>query len=97
MFCTIVPLYHCTIIIIFAFENQMFKFLNLKSKSTTQYVFNFYEASNTELNDILTSIECSINPDFEGLPLDFMQNLHKNLCAARERMLKHERIKKTLR
>ncbi|MBO7558493.1 MAG: hypothetical protein J6T52_08370 [Bacteroidaceae bacterium] len=84
-------------IIIFANENQLFKFLNMKITRTAQNEFNICELSAAELNAILTSIECSINPDFEGLPLDFMQNFHKDLCAERERMLKHERIKKTLR
>ena len=46
---------------------------------------------------ILTSMECSVNPDFEGLPHDFMQEVYEALSSAREKMLKHERIKKGLR
>ena len=41
-------------------------------------------------------MECSVNPDYEGLPLDFIQEVNDKLFSAREKMLKHERIKKGL-
>ena len=39
-------------------------------------------------------MECSVNPDYEGLPLDFMLEVNDKLYSAREKMLKHERLKK---
>ena len=47
-----------------------------------------------ELTAILTTIESSVHPECEGLPQDFMQQLHENLCSARGRMVQHERMKK---
>jgi len=41
-------------------------------------------------------MECSVNPDYEGLPLDFMLEVNDKLYSAREKMLKHERLKKWL-
>jgi hypothetical protein len=52
------------------------------------------ELSSAELTAILTTIECSVHPECEGLPQDFMQRLHENLCSARGRMVQHERMKK---
>ena len=94
----------CHKIIIFAFENQLFKYLNIKITRTAPDVFNIWlrrakgcELTYAELISILTSNECGVNPDFEGLPLNFMQEVYEALCAARENMLKHEKIKKGLR
>jgi hypothetical protein len=42
-------------------------------------------------------MECSVNPVCEGLPLDYMKELNEKLYSAREKMLKHEKIKKGLR
>ena len=39
-------------------------------------------------------MECSVNPDYEGLPLDFMLEVNDKLYSAREKMLKLERLKK---
>ena len=60
-------------------------------------MFNICELSEAELNAILTSIECSVNPVCEGLPLNFMQEVYEALYSAREKMLKYERTKKRLR
>ncbi len=57
-------------------------------------MFNICELSEAELNAILTSIECSVNPVCEGLPLNFMQEVYEALYSAREKMLKYERTKK---
>ena len=82
---------------ILAFENQPIKYLNMKITRTAPDVFNICELTYAELTAFLTSNECGVNPDFEGLPLNFMQEVYEALCAAREKMLKHERIKKGLR
>ena len=94
----------CHKIIILASENQMFKILYMKITKTALDVFNIWlrrakgcELTYAELISILTSNECGVNPDFEGLPLNFMQDVYEALCAAREKMLKHERLKKGLR
>ena len=83
--------------IIFAFKNQLFKFLNMKITRTAPDVFSICELTYAELNAILTSMECSVNPDYEGLPIEFMQEVNEKLYSAREKMLKHERLKKGLR
>ena len=83
--------------IILAFENQPIKYLNMKITRTAPDVFNICELTYAELTAILTSIECSVNPDYEGLPLDFMKEVNEKLYSAREKMLKHERLKKGLR
>ena len=82
---------------ILAFENQPIKYLNMKITRTAPDVFNICELTYAELTAILTSMECSVNPDYEGLPHDFMQEVNEKLYSAREKMLKHERIKKGLR
>ena len=84
-------------IIIFTFENQPIKYLNMKITRTAPDVFNICELTYAELTAILTSMECSVNPDYEGLPLDFMLEVNDKLYSAREKMLKHERLKKGLR
>ena len=66
----------------------------MKITRTAPNEFNICELSSAELTAILTSIESSVHPECEGLPQDFMQQLHENLCSARERMVQHERIKK---
>ena len=73
----------------------------MKITRTAPDVFNIWfrrtkgcELTYAELISILTSNECGVNPDFEGLPLNFMQEVYEALCAARENMLKHEKIKK---
>ena len=81
-------------IIIFTFENQLIKYINMKITRTAPDVFNICELSEAELNAILTSIECSVNPVCEGLPLNFMQEVYEALYSAREKMLKYERTKK---
>ena len=70
---------------------------------TAPDVFNIWfrrtkgcELTYAELTSILTSNECSVNPDYEGLPLDFMLEVNDKLYSAREKMLKHERLKKRL-
>ena len=78
-------------------ENQLFKFLNMKITRTAPDVFNICELTYAELTAILTSMECSVNPDYEGLPHDFMKEVNEKLYSAREKMLKHERLKKGLR
>ena len=60
-------------------------------------MFNVCELTYAELTAILTSMECSVNPDYEGLPLDYKKEVNEKLYSAREKMLKHERIKKGLR
>ncbi len=80
--------------ITYASEYQLFKFLNMKITRTAPDVFNICELSEAELNAILTSIECSVNPVCEGLPLNFMQEVYEALYSAREKMLKYERTKK---
>jgi hypothetical protein len=94
----------CPQITIFTFEFQLFKYLNMKITRTAPDVFNIWfrrtkgcELTNAELTAILASIDFSVNPDFEGLPLNFMQEVYEALSSAREKMLKHERIKKGLR
>ena len=84
----------CPKITILAFEIQLFKFLNMKITRTAPDVFNVCELTYAELTAILTSMECSVNPDYEGLPLDFMKEVNEKLHSARENMLKHEIIKK---
>ena len=69
----------------------------MKITRTAPDVFNICELSDAELNAILTSIECSVNPVCEGLPLNFMQEVYEALYSAREKMLKYERTKKMLR
>ena len=76
----------------------------MKITRTAPDVFNIWfrrtkgcELTYAELTSILTSIECSVNPDYEGLPHDFMQEVNEKLYSAREKMLKHEKIKKGLR
>ena len=69
----------------------------MKITRTAPDVFNICELSEAELNAILTSIECSVNPVCEGLPLNFMQEVYEALYSAREKMLKYERTKKMLR
>ena len=69
----------------------------MKITRTAPDVFNICELSEAELNAILTSIECSVNPVCKGLPLNFMKEVNEKLYSAREKMLKHERIKKGLR
>ena len=83
-------------IIIFTFENQLIKYINMKITRTAPDVFNICELTYAELTAILTSMECSVNPDYEGLPLDFMLEVNDKLYSAREKMLKHERLKKWL-
>ena len=68
---------------------------------TAPDVFNIWfrrtkgcELTYAELTSILTSNECGVNPDFEGLPLNFMQEVYEALSFERENMLKYERIKK---
>ena len=80
--------------IILAFENQPIKYLNMKITRTAPDVFNICELTYAELTAILTSIECSVNPVCEGLPLNFMQEVYEALSFERENMLKYERIKK---
>ena len=87
----------CHKIIIFAFEIQLFKYLNIKITRTAPDVFNICELTYAELTAILTSMECSVNPVCEGLPLDYMKEVNEKLYSAREKMLKHEKIKKGLR
>ena len=76
----------------------------MKIMRTAPDVFNIWfrrtkgcELTYAELISILTSNECGVNPDFEGLPLNFMQEVYEALSSAREKMLKHEKIKKGLR
>ena len=83
--------------IILAFENQPIKYLNMKITRTAPDVFNICELTYAELTAILTSIECSVNPVCEGLPLNFIQEVYEALYSAREKMLKYERTKKRLR
>ena len=83
--------------IILAFENQPIKYLNMKITKTAPDVFNICELTYAELTAILTSIECSVNPVCEGLPLNFMQEVYEALSFECENMLKYERIKKGLR
>ena len=90
--------------IILAFENQPIKYLNMKITRTALDVFNIWlrrakgcELTYAKLNAILASMECSVNPVCEGLPLDYMKEVNEKLYSAREKMLKHERLKKGLR
>ena len=73
----------------------------MKITRTAPDVFNIWlrrakgcELTYAELTAILTSMECSVNSDYEGLPLDFMLEVNDKLYSAREKMLKHERLKK---
>ena len=95
---------HWLSFITYASEYQLFKFLNMKITRTAPDEFNIWlrrakgcEFTNAELTAILASIDFSVNPDFEGLPLNFIQEVYEALSSAREKMLKHERIKKGLR
>ena len=99
-------MYQCTNVpklFIFATENQPIIMNNNDNDNETMKItrtapdeFNICELSSAELTAILTSIESSVHPECEALPQDFMQQLHENLCSARERMVQHEKIKKSL-
>ena len=102
--CHNVTMSQCHKIIILASENQMFKILYMKITKTALDVFNIWlrrakgcELTYAKLNAILASMECSINPVCEGLPLDYMKEVNEKLYSARKKMLKHEKIKKSLR
>ena len=92
--CTHAPMH---LFYIFATKNQQINFSTMKITRTAPDVFNICELTYAELTAILASIDFSVNPDFEGLPLNFMQEVYEALSSAREKMLKHERIKKGLR
>jgi len=68
----------------------------MKITRTAPNEFNICELSSDELVAILSCIDCLVHPEHEALPADFLQNLHRNLCSEREKLVKRERLKKRL-
>ena len=92
------PCIHASMHLFFTFasENHPTKFCLMKITRTEADAFSITELTSAELNAILTSIEREVHPESEGMSADFMREVHESMCAARERMVQRERIKKNL-